>query len=748
MTANESLGSAPLATPSVAGRPLSRRRFLSVSALAGGGILFGASFTRSTAAAAPAAAAVDAEAMLNAYVRITPDNVVTIIAQNPEIGQGVKTMLPMLIAEELDVSWDAVRVEQGDLDTDRYRGQFAGGSMATPMHYNTMRQMGAAARSMLVAAAAARFGVPASELTTSEGVAHHEQSGRSATYGELAAAAAALDSPDARTVALKDPKDFKIIGTSKPGVDNQAIVTGKPLYGIDVTVPGMKYAVFHKCPVFGGKVKSAELDSVLELPGVTHAFVVEGGDKPLEGLQSGVAIVADSWWQAEQARRQLTVEWDEGPTAAQSTAGFAEQAAALAKQAPQRSLRADGDVDAALEGAAKVIEAEYAYPFLAHASLEPMNCTAHFSNGKLELWAPTQTPQGARKECADLLGIAESDVTLHLTRMGGGFGRRLYNDPVQEAARIASEVPFPVKLVWTREDDMRHDLYRPGGFHYLKGGVDAEGNVVAWRDHFVSFGEGVSFSASAAMTPVEFPQGFVDAFALDASVMPLGVPTGALRAPTSNAIAFVIQSFLDELAQAAGKDPLQLRLELLDRAIAAGTRTQMDAKRMRGVLAAVGERSGWGKTDLPAGTGMGVAFHFSHRGYFAEVVKASVSKRGRVTVDQIWVVGDVGSQIINPTNAINQVQGAALDGLGEALHQEITYEAGRTKESNFHNFKLLDISEAPPVDVHFLITDHPPTGLGEPALPPVPPALCNAIFQVTGKRVRSLPLSKHDLSWG
>ncbi|HVS66433.1 MAG TPA: molybdopterin cofactor-binding domain-containing protein [Thermoanaerobaculia bacterium] len=748
MTANESFGSAPPERSSREAKALSRRRFLSVSALAGGGLLLGARFTRSSAHASTAAGAVDAEAALNAYIRITPDNVVTIIAQNPEIGQGVKTMLPMLIAEELDVSWDAVRVEQGDLDTDLYRGQFAGGSMATPMHYNSMRQMGAAGRAMLVAAAAERFGVPASELTTADGVVHHTESGRSATYGELATSAAALEAPSPRDVQLKDPKDFKIIGTSKPGVDNRAIVTGKPLYGIDVTVEGMKYAVFQKCPVFGGRVASADLDSVRRLAGVTHAFVVEGGANPLEGLQSGVAIVADSWWQAEQARRQLQVEWDEGPTAAQSSATFAAQAEALSKQAPQRSLRADGDVEAALSGAAKVIEAAYSYPFLAHASLEPMNCTAHFSNGKLELWAPTQTPQGARKECADLLGISESDVTLHLTRMGGGFGRRLYNDPVQEAARIAKEVPFPVKLLWTREDDMRHDLYRPAGFHYLKGGVDADGNVVAWRDHFVSFGEGANFSSSAAMTPVEFPQGFIGSFALDASLMPLGVPTGALRAPTSNAIAFVIQSFLDELAHAAGKDPLELRLELLDRAIAAGTRTQMDAKRMRGVLASVGERAGWGRTELPEGTGMGVAFHFSHRGYFAEVVKASVTQRGRVTVDQIWVVGDVGSQIINPVNAINQVQGAALDGLGEALHQEITYEAGRTKESNFHNFKLLDISEAPPVDVHFLITDNQPTGLGEPALPPVPPALCNAIFQVTGKRVRSLPLSQHDLSWG
>ncbi|HVS16518.1 MAG TPA: molybdopterin cofactor-binding domain-containing protein [Thermoanaerobaculia bacterium] len=724
----------------------SRRQFLSVSALAGGGMLLGARFAL-TGPRGVGAAAVDAEATLNAYVRIAPDGLVTIVAQNPEIGQGVKTMLPMLIAEELDVSWDRVRVEQADLDTELYRGQFAGGSMATPMHYDSMRRVGAAGRALLVAAAAERWGVVASELETSEGVVHHRASGKSAPYGELATEAAGLDAPDARSLALKDAKDFKIIGTPKPGVDNPAIVTGKPLYGIDVSLPGMKYAVFEKCPVFGGKVKSANLDAVRAAPGVAHAFVVEGGSNPLEGLQSGVAIVADTWWQANQARETLEVVWDEGSAAAQSSEGFAERALELAKEPPQQSLRADGDLAAGLQSAVEVVEAAYSYPFLAHATLEPQNTTAQFKGGKLELWAPTQTPQGARKEVADLLGISEGAVTLHLTRMGGGFGRRLYNDPVLEAARIAKEVDAPVKLVWTREDDMRHDLYRPGGFHFLKGGVDAEGRIVAWRDHFVSFGEGAQFSASAAMAPVEFPQGFIANFALDASKMPLGVPTGALRAPTSNAISFVIQSFLDELAHAAGRDPLQLRLDLLDAAIAAGTRTQMDAKRMRAVVALVGERSGWGKTELAAGTGMGVAFHFSHRGYFAEVVQATVSQRGRVTVDQIWVVGDVGSQIVNPLNAVNQVQGAVLDGLAQALHQQITFEAGRTHQSNFHNFDLLTIAETPPIDVHFLKTDHPPTGLGEPALPPVPPALCNAIFAATGKRVRSLPLAGQDLSW-
>ena len=734
-----------LPKPSLSPSAVSRRQFLSVSALAGGGLLLGSRLIPSGSAAH--AAALDAEATLNAFIRITPDSLVTIVAQNPEIGQGVKTMLPMLIAEELDVPWENVRVEQAGLDTDRFKGQSAGGSRATPTHYEPMRRMGAVGRAMLVAAAAQKWSVPVAELTTDAGVVHHRASGKSAKYGELATAAAALPAPAPETVALKNPKDFKIIGTPKPGVDNRAITTGQKLFGIDTTLPGMKYAVFEKCPVFGGRVASSNVEAVRSLPGVTHAFVVEGGESPKFGLMSGVAIVADTWWAANQARRKLEVTWNEGDTASQSSQGFAEQALALSKQAPQRSSRADGDVEAGLASAAQVVEAAYTYPFIAHAPLEPQNCTAHFSNGKLELWAPTQTPQGARKDVAALLGIAETDVTLHLTRMGGGFGRRLYNDPVLEAARIAKEVGVPVKLVWTREDDMRHDLYRPAGFHFFKGGVDASGEIVAWRNHFVTFGEGEKPAPSAQLAPVEFPQGFVANFALDNSTMPLGIPTGALRAPGSNAIAFVMQSFLDELAHAAKKDPLQFRLDLLDKAVAAGTKTTVDGKRMRAVVAAVGERSGWGKTQLPKGTGMGIAFHYSHSGYFAEVVKATVSQKGRVTVDQVWVVGDVGSQIVNPLNAENQVQGCVIDGLGEALHQEITFAAGRAEQGNFNDFELLRLHEAPPVDVHFLLSENPPTGIGEPGLPPVPPALCNAIFAATGKRIRSLPLAKHDLSW-
>ena len=726
---------------------LDRREFLRVSALVGGGLLLSAyvDFGRDGVLEAAEAPLSDDFAP-NAFIRIAQSGAITIMAKNPEIGQGIKTMLPMLIAEELDVDWSAITIEQAMSDQAKYGPQFAGGSTATPLNWEPLRKAGAAGRQMLIAAAAQTWNVPISECTTASGVVYHKASSRSMAYGALTRTAATLPAPDMATVTLKNPKDFRIIGKAMPGVDNQQVVTGKPLFGIDVTVPGMLYGTFEKCAVFAGKAVSANLDEIKALPGVKNVFIVEGGTV-LNGLLSGVAIVADSWWAAKSARAKLKVTWDEGATAQQSSASMKAKAMEFFAQSPQRSLRADGDVNAAFAAAAHTVEATYEYPFLAHATLEPQNCTASFKDNAIEIWAPTQNPHAGRQLVAKTLGIEEKDVAIHITRSGGGFGRRLNNDYMVEAAMISKLAGAPVKVLWTREDDIRHDFYRPAGFHKLKGAVDASGKLTAWQNHFVSFArEGTNFVPSAGLDGTEFPAASVPNFSVGVSTMPLGVPTGYLRAPGSNALSYVMQSFIDELAHAANKDPVQFRLALLAQ-LPNDAKDVMVASRMKGVLELVAQKSAWGLRKLPKGSGMGVAFHFSHRGYFAEVVEVSVSKAGQLAVKTVWVAGDVGSQIINPSGAINQVQGSVIDGIGEALAQEITIDGGRTQQSNFHDFPLIRLTQIPVVDVTFRTTDYPPTGMGEPALPPVVPALCNAIFAATGKRIRSLPLSKHDLSW-
>jgi isoquinoline 1-oxidoreductase beta subunit len=610
---------------------------------------------------------------------------------------------------------------------------------------------------MLVAAAAGTWGVASSECRTEAGVVYHAGSNRSLGYGALAAKAATMPVPDLASVTLKDSKTFSIIGQRIPGVDNAKIVTGQKLFGIDVTVPGMLYAVFQKCPVFGGKVVSANVQALKALPGVHDAFIVDAsaanpsGNR--EGLSHGVAIVAKSWWAASQAREKLEVTWNEGPVASQSTAGFAADAVKLSQQTPAAYLRRDGDASASLQGAAHVLEAAYSYPFLSHLDLEPQNCTAHVQNGRVAFWAPTQNPGPGAKLVAAALGIPEGNVSVNMTRVGGGFGRRLRNDFMVEAAWISKTVGAPIKLLWNRQDDMQHDFYRPGGFHFFKGGLDGNGRVVAFRDHFVTFGQGGRIADSAAMDANEFPAQLVPNLEYGQSMMELGVPTGPMRAPRSNAMAFAFQSFIDELAHQAGRDPVEFRLTLLGepRGLVNSTGTpdalrDFNTGRMRDVLRRVAELSGWSTRErLPARTGKGVAFYFSHLGYFAEVVQASVAPSGEVKLDHVWVAADVGSQIINPSGAENQVQGAALDGLGQALGQAITIDRGRVVQANFDTVKPLRMNQAPPVEVHFLTTAHPPTGLGEPALPPVIPALCNAIFAATGKRVRSLPIEAEAL---
>ncbi len=735
---------------------LSRRSFLRASAIAGGGAIFAMHLDplELFAQGGPPQVAFVA----TAFVKIAPDGIVTIISKNPEIGQGIKNMLPMIIADELDVAWSNVRVEQADVDQRKYGAQVAGGSTATPVNWDPCRQVGAAVRQMVLAACAQKWSVPASELTTSAGVVRHRASNRTAGYGELAAAAAAMPVPTLSMVPLKDPKDYTIIGKPMRGVDTTKVTTGQPIFSIDFTLPGMLWAVYEKAPVFGAKVASANLDQIKALPGVKHAFVLEGG-ADLTAVAPGVAIVADSWWQAQSARKQLKVTWASHPTAQQGSVAFQTRADELGKGAPQTKLRTDGDVDKALAGAAKVVEASYMYPFIPHAPLEPQNCVAHWQNGKIEIWAPSQTPAAGLAVVANTLGIQQSDITMHLMKVGGGFGRRLTNDYVAETAAIAKQVGnVPVKLLWTREDDMRHDMFRPAGYHYLKGGVDASGKIVAWRNHFVTFGSTApsapgptpSGYATAANIPgVQFPALFVPNFDFGDSKIPLGVPTGALRAPGSHAYCFVFQSFIDELAHAAGKDPIDFRLELLStQHYPAPERggDGFDAKRMIGVLKLVAEKSDW-KAKRPQGTAVGVGFQYSHRGYFAEVAEVSVDANKRIKINKVWVAGDIGSQIINPLHAENLVQGGVIEGISHMM-QEITFDGGAAVQSNFHQVPLLRLAQAPPViEAHWVKSNNPPTGLGEPSLPPILPAVANAIFSASGTRVRSLPLSKHGFRW-
>jgi isoquinoline 1-oxidoreductase beta subunit len=715
----------------------SRREFLKASTAAGSGLLL-------TLALPGLSKAGETEtgATLNIYVRIAPDNTITIVSKEPEIGQGVKTSLPMVVADELDADWSQVLIEQALADSTVYGRQVAGGSMATPLEWGPMRKMGAAARQMLITAAARRWKVEASECTTAQGQVMHKASGRMASYGALASAAATVPVPDLNSVKLKDAKNYNIIGHSKPGYDSPKLIKGEPLFGIDTVVPGMLYAVFQKCPVFGGKVASANLDALHKMPGVRRAFVVEGGSN-LAGLMPGVAVVADSWWQAEKARRELQVKWDEGATAQQSSDGFARQAQALGAKAPAHRLRSDGDAGGALRSAAQVVEAAYHYPFIAHAPLEPMNCTAHVQTEKIEIWAPTQNPEPGRELVARTLRIPPRNITIHFTRSGGGFGRRLMNDYMVEAAWISKIAGAPVKLVWSRADDTQHDFYRPGGWHFLKGGLDANGKLIAWQQHFVSFGKNGRFARSANMDGNIFPAGRVPNLSMGYSLIPFGVPTGPLRAPGSNALAFVFQSFIDELAHAGGKDPLQFQIDLLGKdEMLPGRGAGFNTARARAVLEQVRQVSGWGRRSLPARSGLGVAFYYSHLGYFAEVAEVAVANDGEVKIKKVWAVGDIGSQVINPTAAENMVHGAILDGFGEALAQKITIDKGRVVQANFDTFPLLRMSQSAPVEVHFLKTEHSPTGLGEPPLPPAIPALCNAIFAATGKRIRTLPIER------
>ena len=731
------------ASPETRTQTLGRRSFLKLTGLAGGGLALAFYLEGGTQALAAQASG---EFAPNGFIHISPDGSILIYSKNPEIGQGIKTAFPMIIAEELDADWEDVRVEQAPIDQAVYGRQAAGGSRSIPSSWDQLRQAGAVARAMLVSAAAQEWGVPVSECQTDKSTVIHSRSGRRLGYGELANKAAALPVPDPKSLTLKKRADYKLLGTRVTGVDNYKLVTGQPLFGIDQVVPDMLYATYTKCPAPGGRVGQANLDEIRSLPGVKHAFVLQGNGQLAE-LRPGVAIVANSTWAAISAKRQLRVTWDESEAAKDSWSGAVRRARELAKQSGSETLGETGDTAKAFSSAAKTVESFYTYPFLSHAPLEPQNCTAWYRDGVMDIWAPTQTPQRGLTSVAKMLDIPEDRITIHQTRVGGGFGRRLMNDSMCEAATISKQIGAPVKLQWTREDDMAHDFYRVGGFHSFKGAVDDSGKLSAWEDHFVTFSsDGQKPVTGGNMSATEFPLPLVANFRLTQTLLPLLTPCGPWRAPRSNAVAFAGQCFFHELAVAAGRDHLEFLLEVMGkpRWLDPGSSRALNTGRAADVIRLAAEKAGWGKS-LPEGRGLGLAFYFSHAGHFAEIAEVSVGENKKLTVHKVTVAADVGP-IVNLSGAENQCQGAVIDGFSTMLGLELSIENGRVQESNFDQYPLLQLAHAPEVEVHFIQSDFPPTGLGEPALPPAAPAICNAIFAASGHRVRELPLSREGFS--
>lgn len=720
-------------------RQISRRTFLQLTGIATGGLILGFSLRSEANPVTPAAAN---EFVPNGFVRIDTDGKITLYAKNPEVGQGVKTSLPMMIAEELDANWDDIQIVQAPINEAYYGRQSAGGSQSTPTSWDICRQAGAVTRSLLVTAAAAQWKVPGAECTTDSGKVLHQASGRSLGYGQLVNDAAKLPVPDPKTVTLKQRQDYKLLGKRISGVDNRKIVTGQPLFGIDTVLPNMLYAAYQKCPATGGKVISANLDEIKALPGIKDAFVLEGNDTVTE-LMPGVAILATSTWAAFSAKKQLKVKWDESNASKDSWSAAINKAGELAKSPGVETLASSGDINTAYQQAKHVQEAWYSYPFIPHAPMEPQNCTAWVRDGRAEFWAPTQRPQGGITSVSKMLGLTEDKIEVHQIRGGGGFGRRLMNDYMCEVAAISAKVGVPVKLTWTREDDMQHDFYRVGGFHALKGAVDPSGKLSAWEDHFITFTDGTGKPTSGGnINEEEFPLLLVNNTRLTQTMMPLKVPTGPWRAPRSNSIAFAVQSFINELAVAAGRDHVDFLLDIMGepRWLKPDDINSINTGRAAAVIKLVAEKSGWGKT-LPKGHGLGLAFHFSHAGHVAEVAEVSVDANKKLTVHKVTVVADVGP-IINMSGAENQCQGAVIDGYSTALGLGLSIENGRIQETNFNQYPILRMKNAPVVAVHFIESEFNPTGLGEPALPPAAPAICNAIFAACGIRVRELPLTK------
>ena len=716
---------------------VNRRDFLKLSSAASAGLVLGVSLP----ARGEEKGAASAKHDLGAFVQVATTGLVTIWVTKSDMGQDVRTSMPMIIAEELDADWSKIEIQQAHFDR-KFGRMGTGGSSSVRTMWTPLRKAGATARAMLVGAAAAKLGVEPSSLTVSKGVITHAASGRSVGFGEVAEAASKLEAP--KEVKLKEAKDFVLLGKATKRLDVPNVVTGKAGYGIDVQVPGMLYASVLRSPVFGGKVKSFDATKAKAVKGVKDVVEIKpsGTDLPW----SGVAVVANSTWAAMKGREALEVTWDEGPHAGESTAALRAELAKVAAEG--KSITNNGDVTAALGAAAKTIEAVYELPYLAHATMEPLNATAHVKADGAELWLGTQFPDWAAGATAALLGFKPEQIQVHVTMLGGGFGRRANPDFVLEAVQVSKAVGAPVKVQWTREDDMQHDFYRPQSHHAISAGLDAQNNLTAWHHRIAAPSiEGYMRPDSTMIHRSETP-GIHDMvysvpnLRVDFALGKSGVPRGWWRSVEHSINGFVMNGFLDEVAHAAGKDPIELQLALLPKGEkkegeGQGKDWPYESDRLRNVIELVREKSGW-NTPAPAGRARGFAAHYSFFSYAAQVAEVSVGSDGTPTVHRIVCAIDCGTPI-NPDGIRAQIEGGIVYGLAAALGEEITIENGRVQQSNFHDFPLLAIGQMPVVEVHIVPSSAAPTGTGEPGLPPVAAAVANAMFRVTGKRVRKLP---------
>lgn len=734
----------------------SRRSFLKSSLLAGGGLMI--SFTwLPEAGFAGTAKDMDLPEQwieINGYIKITPDNIIKILNPNPEFGQNVMTSLPMIVSEELDADWQKVVVEMGPHDSVKLGPQFTGGSNSVRMYWKPLREAGAAARHMLMEAAAQTWGVPVEELTTKAGMLYHEKSGKSGTYGDFASKASAIPIP--KGVTLKDVKDFKVVRNSKKNVEGIKIISGKPLFGLDYKHEGMLIAMIEHPPAFGMKLKSFDASETLKMPGIKDVFSQKLYE---EGFEQGgfdtrtfndlLVVVGNTTWEVMNARKKLKVQWEPAGDTKDTMGGRGQKRevivpgelestdAQLKKMQeyankPAQQLRKDGDPETAFKNAAQIIERTYNAPFLAHNCMEPMNFFAHVTDEKALFVGPLQAPGWTEPTLSKILKLPADKIEIQMTRMGGGFGRRAYGHYLIEAALISKKINAPVKLVYTREDDMTYGIYRPMYTATYRAALDANKNLIAFHVK----GGGIPEHAIHAN---RFPAGAVDNYLAEAWQIPSNITIGAFRAPRSNFNAAAEQSFLDELAEAMGKDPIDFRLELLKRAKEnpVGKNNEYNADRYAGVLQLVKEKSGWGNPENKK-YHRGVAAYFCHASYAAHVVDM-VIRNGRPYVERVFSAMDCGI-VINPDAATNMVQGAVVDGIGNAFYGKLSHKDGAAEQNNFHRYRMIRHSEAPKkIEVHFVQNDIDPTGLGEPPFPPVFGAVANALYKSTNKRYYNQP---------